>query len=50
MKTQEVRKRILSEIERLQCETDDWFNRVRVAKLVERLEKLEKENDEESTR
>lgn len=48
MKTHEDRKRLLSEIERLQTETDDWFNRVRVAKLVERLDRLESDDDEES--
>jgi hypothetical protein len=48
MKTHEDRKILLSEIECLQTETDDWFNRVRVAKLVERLEKMDSDDDEES--
>jgi hypothetical protein len=48
MKTQEDRKRLLSEIEWLQGDADDWFNRVRISKLVDRLEELESESDEES--
>jgi len=47
MKTQEDRKKLLNEIEWLQGDADDWFSRVRISKLVDRLEELESEDEEE---